>query len=235
MPEQTAREEARLKGLLAKQAISQKEYDDAASANAIAQATLQTAKLNLSWTTVTAPVAGTSGRANKSEGNLITTADATALTSIYQSNPIWARFGLSESDTAALPGGQLKADEIRTVELILPNEKSVREAGQDQFPGLDNRSHVKLNNSALNSTTRTTKVARTHSLCARPPAYWRAPGGLSGPAGCRVANGTGPHGDGRRCGQQSRAETRRRLNGAARIGSSRKACSPATRSSSITS
>ena len=115
--EQTAREEARLKGLLAKQAISQKEYDDAASANAIAQATLQTAKLNLSWTTVTAPVAGTSGRANKSEGNLITTADATALTSIYQSNPIWARFGLSESDTAALPGGQLKADEIRTVEL----------------------------------------------------------------------------------------------------------------------
>ena len=131
--EQTAREEARLKGLLAKQAISQKEYDDAASANAIAQATLQTAKLNLSWTTVTAPVAGTSGRANKSEGNLITTADATALTSIYQSNPIWARFGLSESDTAALPGGQLKADEIRTVELILPNEKVYEKPGKINF------------------------------------------------------------------------------------------------------
>ena len=131
--EQTAREEARLKGLLAKQAISQKEYDDAASANAIAQATLQTAKLNLSWTTVTAPVAGTSGRANRSEGNLISTTDATALTSIYQQNPMWARFGLSESETSSIPGGQLKPDQVRKVELVLPDETVYAAPGKINF------------------------------------------------------------------------------------------------------
>jgi len=131
--EQTAREEARLKGLLAKQAISQKEYDDAASANAIAQATLQQAQLNLSWTTVTAPVAGVSGRANKSDGNLISTADAVALTSVYQTNPMWVRFGLSDSDTADLPGGQLKPGMVKSVELILPNEKVFEKPGKINF------------------------------------------------------------------------------------------------------
>lgn len=131
--EQTAREETRLKGLLAKQAISQKEYDDAASANAIAQATLSQAQLNLSWTTVVAPVSGTSGRANKSEGNLITTADATGLTSVYQMNPMWVRFGLSESDTAALPGGQLKPEMTRKVELILPNDQVYAKPGKLNF------------------------------------------------------------------------------------------------------
>ena len=61
--EQTAREMNRLKGLIEAKAISQKEYDDAASNNAIAQTALRQAELNLSWTTVTAPVSGTTGRA----------------------------------------------------------------------------------------------------------------------------------------------------------------------------
>ena len=38
--------------------LAQKDYDDAVSANAMAQAALRQAELNLSWTTVTAPVAG---------------------------------------------------------------------------------------------------------------------------------------------------------------------------------
>jgi len=131
--EQTAREEGRLKGLLAHQAVSQKEYDDAASNNAMAQAALRQAQLNLSWTTVTAPVAGTSGRAVKSEGNLINTADASLLTSVYQSNPMWVRFGLSESDTASLPGGQLKADMVSSVELILPDGSVYDKPGKINF------------------------------------------------------------------------------------------------------
>jgi membrane fusion protein (multidrug efflux system) len=131
--EQTAREEGRLKGLLTHQAVSQKEYDDAASNNAMAQAALRQAQLNLSWTTVTAPVAGTSGRAVKSEGNLINTADASLLTSVYQSNPMWVRFGLSESDTASLPGGQLKADMVSGVELILPDGSVYDKPGKINF------------------------------------------------------------------------------------------------------
>ena len=131
--EQTAREEARLKGLLARQAISQKEYDDANSANAMAQAALRQAQLNLSWTTVTAPVSGISGRAIKSEGSLIGTADATPITSVYQTNPMWVRFGLSESDTASLPGGQLKAGMVGRVELILPDSSIYDKPGKINF------------------------------------------------------------------------------------------------------
>jgi membrane fusion protein (multidrug efflux system) len=104
--DQTSREMNRLKGLIDAKAISQKEYDDAASANAIAQAALHQAQLNLSWTTVTAPVSGTTGRAAKSEGNLITAGADSLLTSIYQSNPIWVRFSLGDSDLAKLPGGR---------------------------------------------------------------------------------------------------------------------------------
>ena len=131
--EQTAREEARLKGLLSHQAVSQKEYDDAASANAIAQAAQRQAKLNLSWTTVTAPVAGTSGRAAKSEGNLINTSDASLLTSVYQSNPMWVRFGLSESDTSSLPGGQFKGGMVSRVEMILPDGNVYDKPGKINF------------------------------------------------------------------------------------------------------
>lgn len=131
--DQTAREEARLKGLLAHQAVSQKDYDDAASNNAMAQAALRQAQLNLSWTTVTAPVSGTSGRAVKSEGNLINTSDASLLTSVYQSNPMWVRFGLSDSDTASLPGGQLKMDMVSGVELILPDGSVYAKPGKINF------------------------------------------------------------------------------------------------------
>jgi len=131
--EQTAREAARLKGLLAHQAISQREHDDAVSVNAVAQANLQQARLNLSWTTVAAPVGGISGRAIKSEGNLIGVGDASPLTSIFQSNPIWVRFGLAESDLARLPGGVLKSALINRIELILPNGQTYPKPGKLNF------------------------------------------------------------------------------------------------------
>lgn len=131
---QTAREAARLKLLYSKQAVSRKEFDDATSINEIAQATLKTAQLNLKWTTVTAPVSGISGRALRSEGNLISsTGDAGLLTSIYQINPIWVRFGLSTSDTAQLPGGRLDPKLKTGVELLLPNGQVYPEQGRLNF------------------------------------------------------------------------------------------------------
>jgi membrane fusion protein (multidrug efflux system) len=131
--EQTAREAARLKGLIAHQAVSQKEYDDAMSADAMAQASLRQAQLNLSWTTVTAPVNGVSGRANKSEGNLISVGDAVPLTSVYQSNPMWVRFGLAESDIAKLPGNVFNPAIVRRIELVLPTGQIYPKPGKLNF------------------------------------------------------------------------------------------------------
>ena len=131
---QTAREAARLKGLFNQQAVSRKEFDDATSANEVAQANLKTAQLNLAWTTVVAPVSGISGRAQRSEGSLITTAiDGSLLTSIYQINPIWVRFGLSASDTSLLPGGRLDPEQKTEVELLLPNGKVYDQPGKLNF------------------------------------------------------------------------------------------------------
>lgn len=118
--EQAEREKGRLSSLVEAKAISQKEYDDAVSAHAVAQAALRQAQLNLSWTTITAPVAGTTGRAMKSEGNLISVNDS-LLTSVYQLNPMWVRFSLAESDIAKLPDGRLTPQGISGVELILPD------------------------------------------------------------------------------------------------------------------
>jgi membrane fusion protein (multidrug efflux system) len=125
--EQTRREETRLKPLAQDRAISRKEYDDAASAVQLADAAVQQstarvrdAELNLSYTLVTAPVAGTTGRAEHSEGSFIT-ADAAGglLTTINQVNPIWVRFSLSESDLAKIPSGRLNGNGAVDVELIL--------------------------------------------------------------------------------------------------------------------
>ena len=131
--EQTEREANRLKGLAAAKAISQKEYDDAVSNNALAQAALRQAQLNLSWTTVTAPVSGTTGRALKSEGNLVTVGSDSLLTSIYQLNPIWVRFSLSESEIAKLPGGRLTPDSVKGVELVLPDGSLYPQTGKLNF------------------------------------------------------------------------------------------------------
>ncbi|MCW8922551.1 MAG: efflux RND transporter periplasmic adaptor subunit [Gammaproteobacteria bacterium] len=124
-----AREVKRLEGLVAQKAISRRDYDNAVSADVIAQAALRQARLDLSWTTVTAPVAGTTGRALRSEGNLISEDGDSLLTSIYQLNPIWVRFSLAQSDVARLPGGRLNAAAISGVELLMPDGSVYPQSG----------------------------------------------------------------------------------------------------------
>jgi membrane fusion protein (multidrug efflux system) len=131
---QTAREATRLKKLYAQQAVSRKEMDDAISANDIAQANLKEAQLNLQWTTVTAPVSGVAGRANRSEGNLISTAaDGSLLTTLHQVNPIWIRFGISDNETASLPGGRLDPNADTTVQLVMDDGTLYPEIGKINF------------------------------------------------------------------------------------------------------
>jgi len=131
--EQTAREKQRLKGLAEAKAISQKDYDDANSADAMAQAALRQAELNMSWTTVTAPVAGTTGRAERSEGNLVNTGSDSLLTSIYQTNPMWVSFSLGESDLAKLPAGRVRDEDVKGIELLLANGEVYGQPGKLNF------------------------------------------------------------------------------------------------------
>jgi membrane fusion protein (multidrug efflux system) len=102
------REVARLKPLAERRAIGQKEADDAQSQAELAAAALKAAqarateaRLNLSYSLVTAPIAGMTSRAQQSEGS-VATANQTLLTTISQLDPIWVSFSVSENERLAL-------------------------------------------------------------------------------------------------------------------------------------
>jgi len=99
---------ARARQIIGSSALSERELDtranayDAAVANLkSAQAALQTAKLNLSWTEVRAPVSGRAGRREITVGNLVEAgSNAPLLTTIVSVNPIYASFNADENVVA---------------------------------------------------------------------------------------------------------------------------------------
>jgi membrane fusion protein (multidrug efflux system) len=116
--DQARRNSARLKPLAEAKAASQKDYDDAASAERIADADvklaharLAEAKLNLEYTRVEAPIAGITSRATQSEGTLVSGPNV-LLTTITQIDPIWVTFGIPEREhlkiRAAVDDGRLR-------------------------------------------------------------------------------------------------------------------------------
>ena len=92
--------------LLPRKAISQSDYDlargdrdEAAAAVQVAEAAVHTAKLNLDFTRVTAPISGRVSRYFVTVGNLIQSADQaniTLLTTIVSVDPIYACFDVDE-------------------------------------------------------------------------------------------------------------------------------------------
>lgn len=100
----TRSEEARSQRLLADNAISRSEAESRqndlqeAEANlAAAQAQLQSASLNLSYTQVRAPVSGRVGRIDVTQGNLVAAGPSSSvLTSLVSVSPIYASFDANE-------------------------------------------------------------------------------------------------------------------------------------------
>jgi len=120
----------RYKGLVKEQAISQQEFDAATARLRTAeadveqtQAQLESAKLNLGYTTVTAPIAGRAGRAQVTEGALVSASSATLLTTIEQLEPIFVNFSQSSAALLAIrremAAGTLKMPELGKVEVTL--------------------------------------------------------------------------------------------------------------------
>jgi membrane fusion protein (multidrug efflux system) len=141
--EQARRNAARLRPLYAEKAVSQKEHDDAVSAEAIgaadvkaAQARLVEAKLNLEYTRVEAPVAGITTRALPSEGTLVSGPNV-LLTSVVQVDPMWVNFGIPDNEQARIQkeaqAGNLKLPRNFEVELRLADGGSYRHKGKLDF------------------------------------------------------------------------------------------------------
>ncbi len=121
------RDVARLAPLADREAVSRRELDDAVSERDLAAAALESARaalrsteLELGYTRVTAPVAGMSGRALRSQGSLVDDGDNSLLTVISRLDPIWALFTLSDRDLARLQGELTRAGKaISSVEAEL--------------------------------------------------------------------------------------------------------------------
>ena len=127
--DQAARNAARMKPLYAEKAVSQKENDDAISAEEIgaadvkaAKARLVEARLNLSYTKVEAPVSGVASRSLRSEGSLVGGPE-TLLTTVMQVDPIWVNFGIPDNEQAQLSkevaAGRIKMPESGVFEVVL--------------------------------------------------------------------------------------------------------------------
>lgn len=100
--EQAERDHARVEPLSDLNAVSQQELDavkarwSAARASVdAAKAALRTAELNLEYTTVTSPIDGIVGRAQIRVGGLVT-AYSTLLTTVYDTDPMYVNFSISE-------------------------------------------------------------------------------------------------------------------------------------------
>ena len=94
----------RTKPLAAQDALSQKDLDDAngqflAAAAAVeeAKARLETARLNLSYCTITSPVTGITGAAQQHDGTYVSPLNS-LLTTVAVLSPIWVNFSLSENE-----------------------------------------------------------------------------------------------------------------------------------------
>ncbi len=99
----------RYRSLVASNAVSKQNFDNAESAAKIAAAevkaaaaALKTAELDLGYATVTAPISGRIGKAQVTEGALVGEGEATRLAVIQQLDPIYFDFTQSSGDLLAL-------------------------------------------------------------------------------------------------------------------------------------
>ncbi|MHA7679671.1 efflux RND transporter periplasmic adaptor subunit [Cupriavidus sp. PET2-C1] len=148
---------ARVVPLAAQNALSQKDLDNATGNEKEAEAAViaakgqvRTAELNLSYTTIKSPLTGLSSFARQQDGSYVTAAATGLLTYIYQLDPMWVNFSISENELLSYRGqvekGQLRfpADNDFEVAVVL--------ADGSVFPA---RGHINFTNPAFNTQTGT--------------------------------------------------------------------------------
>ncbi|VVT13606.1 multidrug efflux system [Sphingomonas sp. EC-HK361] len=133
----------RYKPLAAMEAVSKQDYTNAVAqarqaAASVAQtrASLQTAQVNLRFTTVPAPITGRIGRSLFTVGALVTTSQTDPLATIQQLDPIYVDMQQSSSDLLALrrslaAGGVAPAS--ATVRLKLEDGSDYGQTGRVEF------------------------------------------------------------------------------------------------------
>lgn len=137
---------ARYAELVKINAVSQQDAEDAAAARdqaaaevAAAKAAVQTARINLEYTRITAPISGRIGRSIYTPGALVTAGQESALATIHALDPIYVDVTQSGTELMALREAHLKgrlksgSAETARVQIILPNGKPYEHTGTLKF------------------------------------------------------------------------------------------------------
>jgi len=132
------------KGLLAKQDVddTMAAAAEADAAVKAARANVQNAKINLGYATVTAPISGRAGRANVTQGALVSPTDTNPLTTVQVIDPIYANFSEPMAEVERLrraeKTGELKlvAADKAEVQIVLPDGSTYSHTGTLDFADL---------------------------------------------------------------------------------------------------
>ncbi|MBI5581146.1 MAG: efflux RND transporter periplasmic adaptor subunit [Deltaproteobacteria bacterium] len=136
----------RYQELLADKAVSQQDYDDTAASLKQAEADIQyyramveTARINLGYTRIIAPISGRIGRSNVTDGALLTAYQPLALSTIQQLDPIYVDVPQSTTELqrlqSRLADGRLDQNgkNQKKVKLILEDGRPYALEGTFQF------------------------------------------------------------------------------------------------------
>jgi membrane fusion protein (multidrug efflux system) len=129
----------RYKQLIAEQAVSRQEYDNARSTQLQAESTLRNAQINLRYTKVLAPISGRIGRSAITEGALVSDGQATAMAVIQQLDPIYVDVTQSSAEMLKLrrelASGQLQkaGENAAKVKLTLEDGSVYAQEGTLEF------------------------------------------------------------------------------------------------------
>ena len=146
---QTAAQAERYKPLVEANAVSKQEYINVVAANqqaeadlASAKASVQTARINLDYATVRAPISGRIGQSLVTEGALVSQTEATQLAVIQQTNTVYVNFTQSTSDVLrlrkALAARQLRdaGNGAAAVRIVLEDGSELPRTGKLLFTDL---------------------------------------------------------------------------------------------------
>src|SRR5450759_2044025 len=146
---QASAQAERFKPLIEANAISQQEFVNAQAAQrlaeadvAVARAAVQSARINLGYASITAPIGGRIGRALVTEGALVGQGEATPMAVIQQIDPLYVNFTQSAAEVMtmrrAMASGQLKraGAQAASVRVLLDDGTEYPRAGKLLFSDL---------------------------------------------------------------------------------------------------
>ena len=154
---------ARVVPLAQQNALSKKDLDDAIgnekeaeAAVVAAKGQVETAELNLSYTIITSPLDGLSSFAKQQDGSYVTAGASGLLTTVYQMDPMWVNFSVSENEMLTY------RDQIKKGQLRFPADNqfvvSVVLADGTVYPG---GGRINFTNPAFSTQTGTFLVRAT--------------------------------------------------------------------------